>query len=221
MEKKEQLYESKTKKVYAADELEYIIVEYKDCLSNWISRELIQVLQKHGIPTYFVKQLSEREAVVKRVQLIPLKIIVRNVVAGSLSTRIGQPEGTRLTSTILEYNYKNDALGDPMINQFHAFALRLCTPEELTVMTRYAFEINDILKVFLREIGIDLIDFKLEFGRLPDGTLVLADEISPDTCRLWDAETGKKLNKNRVRWDTEGTACQDTLRRFLENKGIV
>lgn len=234
MEKKEQLYEGKAKKVYATDDPELVLVDYKDdatafngqkkgtimgkgAINNRVTNYLMQMLEKQGIPTHFVEQLSDRETIVKKVQIVPLEVIVRNVVAGSLSTRVGLPEGTKLKSTVLEYSYKDDALGDPMINQYHAFALDLCTPEELATIDRYAFKVNDILKAFLLELGIDLIDFKLEFGRLSDGTIVLADEISPDTCRFWDAKTGEKLDKDRFRRDLGGVedAYQEILRRLI------
>ncbi len=212
MEKKHLLYEGRAKRVYATDDPELLIAAYKDsrgtaavpgrgAVNNRVSVCLMQMLEREGIPTHLVEQRSDRETVIRRVHIIPLKVIIRNVAAGSLCTRIGLPEGTRLRSAILEYYYRSAALGDPMINRYHAFELQLCTPEELSVIDRYAFRINDILKPFLRGLGVDLIDCKLEFGRLPDGTIVLADEITPDTCRLWDAETGEKLDRDRFRRD--------------------
>lgn len=240
MEKKERLYEGKAKRVFATDNPEFVIVEYKDdvtvfsgrksgtilgkgAVDNRVTNCLMQTLETQGIPTHFVRQLSDRETLVRRVDMIPLEVIARNVVAGSLSTRIGLPEGTRLNCTVLEYSYKDDALGDPMINRYHAFALELCTPEELAVIDRYALRINDILKAFLLDLGIDLIDFKLEFGRLPDGTIVLADEISPDTCRFWDAKTGEKLDKDRFRRDLGGAedAYREILRRLIGESSTV
>lgn len=235
MERKEQLYEGRAKRVYATSDPQLIIVEYTDDVTafhgrkrgkiagkgsanNRISNDLMRLLEQQGVPTHLVEPLSDRETVIRKAQMIPLKVIVRNVVAGSLSTRIGMPEGTRLKSPVLEYNYKNDALGDPMINRFHAFALQLCTPEELATMDRYAFRANDILREYLQRLHIDLIDFKLEFGRLADGTIVVADEISPDTCRLWDTETGERLDMDRFRRDMGGAAdaYQEVLRRLLE-----
>ncbi|MDO5784594.1 MAG: phosphoribosylaminoimidazolesuccinocarboxamide synthase [Eubacteriales bacterium] len=235
MERKEQLYEGKAKKVYATDDPQLIIVEYTDgaaafhgrkkgtiagkgSINNRVSNDLMRLLEKQGIPTHLVEQLSDRETVIRKAQMIPLKVIVRNVVAGSLSTRIGMPEGTRLKSPVLEYNYKDDALGDPMINRFHALALDLCAPEELATIERYAFRANDILRTRLQQLDIDLIDFKLEFGRLADGTIVLADEISPDTCRFWDTETGERLDMDRFRRDMGGAedAYQEVLHRLLE-----
>ena len=215
MEKKQLLYEGRAKRVYATGEPELLIAAYKDsrgtaavpgrgAVNNRVSVCLMQMLEQEGVPTHFVEQLSDRETVIRRAHMIPLKIIVRNVAAGSLCTRIGLPEGTWLHSAILEYYYRTTALGDPMINRYHAFELELCTPEELAVIDRYAFRINDILKPFLRGLGVDLIDLKLEFGRLSDGSIVLADEITPDTCRLWDAETGEKLDRDRFRRDPGG-----------------
>lgn len=235
MERKEQLYEGRAKRVYATSDPQLIIVEYTDdvtafhgrkrgtiagkgSVNNRISNDLMRLLEQQGIPTHLVQPLSDRETVIRKAQMIPLKVIVRNVVAGSLSTRIGMPEGTRLKSPVLEYNYKDDALGDPMINRFHAFALQLCTPEELATIDRYAFRANDILREHLQQLHIDLIDFKLEFGRLADGTIVVADEISPDTCRFWDTETGERLDMDRFRRDMGGAAdaYQEVLRRLLE-----
>lgn len=215
MEKKQLLYEGRAKQVYATDDPELLIAVYKDSrgtaavpgrgvVNNRVSVYLMQMLEREGIPTHFVEQLSDREMVIRRADMILLKVIVRNVAAGSLCTRIGLPEGTPLRSAILEYDYRSAALGDPMINRYHAFELQLCTPEELAEIDRYAFRINAILKPFLRGLGVDLIDFKLEFGRLSDGTIVLADEITPDTCRLWDAETGEKLDRHRFRRDPSG-----------------
>lgn len=236
MERKNLLYEGTNKRVYETDDPALVIVEYKDdaiahngakkgtitgkgVINNRITNVLMQMLEEQDIPTHFVAQHSEREAVVRRARMIPLKVTVRNVVAGSLSTRVGLPEGTRLKSTILEYRYKNDALGDPLINRYHAFALEICTREELDVMDGYAFRANAILRTFLAQIGIELVDFKMEFGRLPDGSIVLADEISPDTSRLWDMRTGEKLDKDRFRRDLGGAedAYQEVFRRIVSN----
>lgn len=193
MEKQDLLYEGKSKKVYATNNPELLIVAYqeeKGAVNNRVSNEVMRMLERKGVPTHLVRQLSDRETVVRRVRMIPLEIIVRNVVAGTLSTLIGQPEGTRLRSPVLEYRYKAASLGNPMINRFHVFALELCTPETLEEIDRLAFRINKILRQQLLEADIRLIDCKLEFGCLPDGSVVLADEISPDTSRLWDAKTG-------------------------------
>ncbi len=209
MEKKDLLYEGKSKKVYATNDPEMLIVVYKDekgVVNNHVSNEIMRMLERKDVPTHLVRQLSERETAVRRVRMIPLEIIVRNVVAGKLSTLIGQPEGTRLRSPVLEYRYKAASLGNPMINRFHVFALELCTPEILDEIDQLAFRINKILKQQLLKAGIRLIDCKLEFGCLSDGSVVLADEISPDTSRLWDAETGRKLGKDRFRRDLSNTA---------------
>lgn len=215
MDKKQLLYEGRAKRVYATESPELLIAAYKDsrdsgavpgrgAVNNRVSVCLMRMLGQQGIPTHFIDQLSERETLIRRARMIPLKVVVRNVAAGSLCTRLGLREGTRLRAAILEYYYRSAALGDPMINRYHAFELELCTPAELAVIDRYALRVNDILQPFLRGLGVDLIDFKLEFGRLADGTVVLADEITPDTCRLWDAETGEKLDRDRFRRDPGG-----------------
>ncbi|ODU56196.1 MAG: phosphoribosylaminoimidazolesuccinocarboxamide synthase [Clostridium sp. SCN 57-10] len=234
MEKRNQLYEGKAKKVYATDDAELVIVDYKDdatafngvkrgtiegkgVINNRLTNFFMQLLEKNGVPTHFVRELSPRETLVRRVHIIPIEVIVRNVVAGSLAKRVGKPEGTRFPRVILEYSYKDDELGDPMINRWHALAMELATEEELNYIDALCFRINDVLSAFFKECGIDLIDFKLEFGRLADGTVVLADEISPDTCRFWDSVTGEKLDKDRFRRDlgnVEG-AYQEVLRRVL------
>ena len=234
MEKKEMLYEGKAKKVYATDDPNLVIVDYKDdatagngakkgtirgkgVVNNKVTNALMQMLADKGIPTHFVQQLSDRETVVKKVSIVPLEVIVRNVAAGSFTARLGVPEGTRFASPTLEYSYKNDALGDPLINSYHAIALGAATREELDTIADYALRINEILKSYLAGFGIDLIDFKLEFGRLADGTIVLADEISPDTCRFWDAETGAHLDKDLFRRDLGGEeeAYREVLSRLL------
>ena len=177
----------------------------------------MKMLEEQGIPTHLVEQLSDRETLVKKVSIVPLEVIVRNVAAGSFTARLGVPEGTRFASPTLEYSYKNDALGDPLINSYHAIALGAATREELDTIADYALRINEILKKYLAGYGIDLIDFKLEFGRLPDGTIVLADEISPDTCRFWDAKTGAHLDKDLFRRDLGGEeeAYREVLSRLL------
>ena len=234
MEKKEQMYEGKAKKVFATDDDNCCIVSYKDdatafnglkkgtitgkgVVNNKMSNYLMQLLEKQGVPTHYIEELNDRETLVKKVSIVPLEVIVRNVAAGSLAKRIGFPEGTKLKSTVLELCYKDDALGDPMINDSHVFAMGLCTPEELETIKKYALIINEILTAFFAEVNIELIDFKLEFGRLSDGTIVLADEISPDTCRFWDSKTHEKLDKDRFRRDlgnVEG-AYHEILHRLM------
>ena len=234
MKKLEQVYEGKAKKVFKTDDENLFIVDYKDdatafnglkkgtiagkgAINNRMTNSMMQLLEQHGIPTHFVKELSERETLVKRVKIVPIEVIVRNVAAGSLAKRLGLAEGTRLKSTVLEYSYKNDDLGDPMINEYHVYAMGLATKEELEKIAAYSFKINEIMTEFFHEIGVDLIDFKLEYGITNDGTLVLADEISPDTCRFWDVKTGEKLDKDRFRRDLGGVeeAYQEMMKRLL------
>ncbi len=218
MEKTVQLYEGKAKKVYATEDPTMCIVSYKDdatafngvkkgtiigkgVINNRVTNHLMKLLESRGIPTHFVEELNERDTLVLRVKIIPLEVIVRNVAAGSLAKRLGLEEGTPMKSTVLEYSYKNDALGDPMVNEYHIAAVGLATKEELAQIADYSLRINDILREYLRDAGIELIDFKLEFGKTADGRLVLADEISPDTCRFWDVKTHEKLDKDRFRRD--------------------
>ena len=234
MKKLEQVYEGKAKKVFKTDDENLFIVDYKDdatafnglkkgtiagkgAINNRMTNSMMQLLEQHGIPTHFVKELSERETLVKHVKIVPIEVIVRNVAAGSLAKRLGLAEGTRLKSTVLEYCYKNDDLGDPMINDYHVYAMGLATKEELEKIAAYSFKINEIMTAFFQEIGVDLIDFKLEYGITNDGTLVLADEISPDPCRFWDAKTGEKLDKDRFRRDLGGVeeAYQEMMKRLL------
>ena len=234
MKKLEQLYEGKAKKVFATDDPNAYIVEYKDdstafnglkkgtihdkgIMNNRISNHLMKMLEEKGVPTHLVEQLSERETLVKKVSIVHLEVIVRNIAAGSLSKRLGLPEGKKLAKTVLEYSYKDDALGDPMVNDYHVFAMELATPEELKTIADYAMKINEILTAYLKDLGIELVDFKLEFGRTPDGTIILADEISPDTCRFWDSKTGEKLDKDRFRRDLGGVedAYQEVLHRLM------
>ena len=220
MEKREQLYEGKAKKVYATDDPELVIVSYKDdatafngqkkgtisgkgVINNRMSNYLFRRLEQKGIPTHFVEELSDRETLVKHVQIVPLEVIVRNVAAGSFAKRLGVEEGKQLLSPTLEFSYKNDELGDPFINDYYALALGLATREEIDRITEMAFAVNDFLKEFFRQVGVLLVDFKLEFGRF-GGQIVLADEISPDTCRLWDIRTHEKLDKDRFRRDMGG-----------------
>lgn len=232
--KKELLYEGKAKKVYATDVYDELIVDYKDdatafnglkkgtisgkgLINNRVTNFLMKKLEDSGIPTHFIKELSDRETLVKRVTIVPLEVIVRNIAAGSLSKRLGLPEGTKLGSTVLEYCYKNDDLGDPMVNEYHIRAMNLATDEEVKTIADYSFRINKFLTEYLADINIELVDFKLEFGRLSDGTIVLADEISPDTCRFWDSKTHEKLDKDRFRRDlgnVEG-AYQEIMRRLM------
>jgi len=217
MKKLEQLYEGKAKKVFKTDNEKQYIVEYKDDatafngikkgtivgkgeVNNQMTVSLFEMLEKEGIPTHHIELLSKREALVKAVKILPLEVIVRNVAAGSLAKRLGLEEGTPMKKTVLEFSYKNDDLGDPMINDYHIFAMELATEEQLNKVKEYAMKVNDILSKFFLEKDMKLIDFKLEFG-LYDGQVILADEISPDTCRLWDKDTNKKLDKDRFRRD--------------------
>ena len=237
MKKTQQLYEGKAKKVYATETEGLYIVDYKDdatafngekkgtivgkgVINNRVTNNLMRMLEAEGIPTHFVEELSERETVVKAVTIVPLEVIVRNIAAGSLSKRLGIPEGTKLARTVLEYSYKDDSLGDPMINDYHVLAMQLATEEELETIANYAFRINGILSKYFLELNIELVDFKLEFGKLADGTIVLADEISPDTCRLWDSTTHEKLDKDRFRRDMGGVedAYREILRRLMGDK---
>ncbi len=234
MEKLEMLYEGKAKKVFATDAPDLLIVEYKDdatafnglkkgtisgkgVVNNRVTNHLMRMLEAKGVPTHYVSELSDRETLVKKVDIVRIEVIVRNIAAGSLSKRLGLPEGKKLPCTVLEYCYKDDELGDPMINRYHAFALELATAEELDSIDCYSFLINDALRDYLSTADVELIDFKLEFGRLADGTVVLADEISPDTCRFWDTKTGERLDKDRFRRDLggEAEAYQEILNRLL------
>lgn len=234
MQKVNQLYEGKAKKVYSTEDNEVYIVSYKDdatafnglkkgtiagkgVINNRVTNHLMKMLEAKGIPTHFVQELNDRETAVKKVKIVPLEVIVRNIAAGSLSKRLGLPEGTKLAKTVLEYCYKDDELGDPMVNQYHIAALGLATEDELKLIADYSFKINDILSDYLRDLKIELIDFKIEFGRTSDGTIILADEISPDTCRFWDSETGEKLDKDRFRRDLGKVedAYNEILKRLL------
>ncbi|MBR6259056.1 MAG: phosphoribosylaminoimidazolesuccinocarboxamide synthase, partial [Oscillospiraceae bacterium] len=218
---KELLYEGKAKKVYATEDPEKLIVSYKDdatafngqkkgtiagkgSINNRMSNLLMQILEKSGVPTHFVEELNDRETVVKKVSIVPLEVIIRNIAAGSFSQRYGVEEGRVFDSPTIEFSYKNDDLGDPLINEYHALALKLATKEEIDTIKKYAFMVDDKLKEIFAACGITLVDFKLEFGKTSDGTIILADEISPDTCRFWDSATGKKLDKDRFRRDLGG-----------------
>lgn len=177
----------------------------------------MKLLEKNGIPTHLVEEISDRETIVKRVTIVPLEVIVRNIAAGSLSKRIGLDEGIKLNKTVLEYCYKDDDLGDPMVNEYHIMAMEWCTKDELDLIASYALKINDILSEYLKDLNIELIDFKLEFGKTSDGTIVLADEISPDTCRFWDSVTHEKLDKDRFRRNMGGEedAYKEIMKRLL------
>ncbi len=236
MEKREQLYEGKAKKVYCTDNPELLIVDYKDdatafnglkkgtiagkgVINNKMSNLLMQRLEKAGVPTHFVEELSDRETLVKKVSIVPLEVIIRNIAAGSFSKRYGVEEGKVFATPTIEFSYKNDELGDPLINSYHAEALELATKEEIETIKKYAFAINQELKAFWADCGVTLVDFKIEFGRLSDGTIVLADEISPDTCRLWDSATGTKLDKDRFRRDLGNVedAYTEVMNRLLQH----
>ena len=236
MEQKEQLYEGKAKKVFATDDPELLIVAYKDdvtafnglkkgtivgkgVINNKMSNRLMAMLEKNGIPTHYVKELSDRETLVKKVSIVPLEVIVRYISAGSFAKHYGVEEGIVFDQPTVEYSYKNDALGDPLLNTSHALALKLATAEEIETIRTYALRIDELLKAFWKTCGVTLVDFKLEFGRLSDGSIVLADEISPDTCRLWDAATGEKLDKDRFRRDLGGVeeAYAEIMHRLEEH----
>ncbi|MPM04500.1 Phosphoribosylaminoimidazole-succinocarboxamide synthase [bioreactor metagenome] len=233
MKKMEQIYEGKAKKVFATDDPGIVIVDYKDdatafnglkkgtiagkgVVNNKVSNHFFRLLESHGIPTHYVEQLSDRETAVRRVQILPVEVIVRNRAAGSFSKRMGVEEGTSLACPILEYSYKNDELGDPFINSYYIRALNIATDEEMEQVKTLSFRINDILSAYLDGLGIELIDFKLEFGRF-EGKVILADEISPDTCRFWDKATGKKLDKDRFRRDLGEVeeAYREIIRRLI------
>ena len=236
MEKKEQLYEGKAKKVYATDDPKVVLVGYKDdatafnglkkgtilnkgVVNNKVTNFLMQMLEKEGIETHYIKQLSDRETLVKKVEIVPIEVIVRNIAAGSLAKRLGLEEGTPLKSTVLEFCYKNDELGDPMINDYHIAAIGLATKEELEQITKMSLKVNEFLTAYLANLNIELVDFKLEFGRY-DGRIILADEISPDTCRFWDSTTHQKLDKDRFRRDLGGVeeAYEEILMRLMGEK---
>ena len=236
MEKKEQLYEGKAKKVFATEDPQLLIVQYKDdatafnglkkgtivgkgIINNQMSNRLMAMLESEGVPTHFVKELSQRETLVKKVSIVPLEVIVRNIAAGSFSKRYGVEEGVVFDQPTIEFSYKNDALGDPLLNTKHALALKVATPEEIKTIERYSLKINEVLKDCWLSCGVILVDFKLEFGRLADGTIVLADEISPDTCRLWDSKTHEKLDKDRFRRDLGGVEeAYAEIKKRLETK---
>ena len=234
MKKVEQLYEGKAKKVFSTEDPNLCIVSYKDdatafngqkkgtilgkgAINNRLTNYFMKLLEEKGVPTHFVEELSDTDAVVKKVKIVPLEVIIRNISAGSFAARYGVEEGIVFDAPTIEFSYKCDELNDPLMNSYHAIALKLATPEEIETIKTMAFKVNDVLKEFWKSVGVTLVDFKLEFGRLPDGSIVLADEISPDTCRLWDETTHEKLDKDRFRRDlgnVEG-AYQEILRRML------
>ncbi|MBE6818548.1 MAG: phosphoribosylaminoimidazolesuccinocarboxamide synthase [Ruminococcaceae bacterium] len=234
MEKKELLYEGKAKKVWSTEDENLCIVDYKDdatafnglkkgtiagkgAINNRVSNFMMQVLEKEGVPTHFVEELSERETLVKKVSIVPLEVIIRNISAGSFAKNYGVEEGIVFEEPTIEFSYKNDDLGDPLINAYHARALKLASKEEIETIKAMAFKTNEVMKAFFKKLNIDLVDFKLEFGKTADGSLVLADEISPDTCRFWDSTTHEKLDKDRFRRDmgnVEG-AYQEMMKRIL------
>lgn len=237
MQKLEQIYEGKAKKVYKTDDPELYIVDYKDdatafnglkkgtiagkgVINNQMSNRLMQMIARKGVPTHFVKELSDRETLVKKVSIVPLEVIVRNIAAGSFSKHYGVDEGMVFDEPVIEFSYKNDALGDPLLNTDHALALKIATRAEIDTIKTYALQVNSILKAFWAECGVTLVDFKLEFGKASDGRIILADEISPDTCRLWDSTTGEKLDKDRFRRDLGGVeeAYAEIMKRLVDHE---
>ena len=234
MEKKQQLYEGKAKKVYATDNADLVIVSYKDdatafnglkkgtiegkgVINNKMSNFLMQILEKEGVKTHFVEELSERETLVKKVTILPLEVIIRNISAGSFAKHYGVQEGVVFDEPTIEFSYKNDDLGDPLLNEYHALALKLATKDEIALVKSMAFKINEVLKEYFKKLNVTLVDFKIEFGKTSQGEIVLADEISPDTCRFWDSTTGEKLDKDRFRRDLGGVegAYQEMMRRLM------
>ena len=229
-----QLYEGKAKKVFATSDPDLVIVDYKDdatafngvkkgtitgkgVINNKMTNFMFRMLEKEGVPTHFVEELSDRETLVKKVSIVPLEVIIRNVAAGSFSKRMGVEEGKKLLCPILEFSYKNDDLGDPFINDYYALALGIATQEDIDTISKYAFKVNEFMVKFFKGLNIDLIDFKIEFGKTSDGTIILADEISPDTCRFWDSTTHEKLDKDRFRRDMGGVeeAYQEIMKRLM------
>ena len=234
MEKKEQLYEGKAKKVFATDDANLVIVDYKDdatafngekkgtitgkgVINNVMSNHMFQLLEQQGVPTHFVEQLSERETLVKKVSIVPLEVIIRNISAGHFASRYGVEEGIVFDEPTIEFSYKNDELGDPLMNAYHAIALKAATREEIETIKAMAFKVNEVMKQYFDTLNVILVDFKLEFGKTADGKIVLADEISPDTCRLWDKTTKEKLDKDRFRRDMGGVeeAYQEIMKRVM------
>lgn len=236
MEKTTQLYEGKAKKVYATADENLVIVSYKDdatafnglkkgqiagkgVINNKMSNMMMQMLEAKGVATHYVEELNDRETVVKKVSIVPLEVIIRNISAGSFSKKYGVDEGIVFDEPTIEFSYKNDDLGDPLLNAYHALALKLATKEEIDLIKSMAFKVNEVMKEYFKALNITLVDFKLEFGKTADGTIVLADEISPDTCRFWDSTTGEKLDKDRFRRDLGGVeeAYNEVMRRLMGN----
>ena len=234
MEMREMLYEGKAKKVYATEDPDLLIVSYKDdatafngkkkgtitgkgAINNRVTNFMMQRLEEQGVPTHFVEELNDRETVVKKVEIVPLEVIIRNISAGSFAKRYGVEEGIPFENPTIEFSYKNDDLDDPLINEYHIQALKLATLEEVDTIKKMAFKVNDVMKAFFAQRNVDLVDFKLEFGKTSDGTIVLADEISPDTCRFWDSETHEKLDKDRFRRDLGNVedAYDEMLKRII------
>ena len=234
MEKTVQLYEGKAKKVFATDDPNLVIVSYKDdataldglkkgtivgkgAINNRMSNYIMKLLEKSGIPTHLVEELSDRDTLVKKVSIVPLEVIIRNISAGSFAKRYGVEEGIVFDEPTIEFSYKNDDLHDPLINSYHAVALKLATKEEIEKIKTMAFKVNEIMREYFKGLGVKLVDFKLEFGKTADGEIVLADEISPDTCRFWDSKTNEKLDKDRFRRDMGGVedAYNEMLRRVF------
>lgn len=234
MEKTNLIYEGKAKKVYATTDPEVLLVDYKDdatafnglkkgtiegkgAINNRVTNFMMKLLEKEGVKTHYVEELSARETLVKRVSIVPLEVIIRNISAGSFSKRYGVEEGIVFAEPTIEFSYKNDDLGDPLINEYHAVALSLATKEEIETIKSMAFKVNEVMKNFFKTLGVDLVDFKLEFGKIYDGSIVLADEISPDTCRFWDSETHEKLDKDRFRRDLGNVedAYKEMMKRIL------
>lgn len=235
MEKTTQLYEGKAKKVWATNDPDVVIVDYKDdatafnglkkgtivgkgVVNNKMSNYLMQILEKKGVPTHFIEELSDRETAVKKVSIVPLEVIIRNRAAGSICKRLGLEEGMDFVCPSIEFSYKDDDLGDPLISEYHAVSCGFATREEVETIKKMAFTVNDVLKEYFASIGVELIDFKLEFGKTSDGTIVLADEISPDTCRFWDIETHEKLDKDRFRRDMGGV--EDAYAEMMKRVGL-
>ena len=236
MEKTTQLYEGKAKKVFATDAPDRVIVSYKDdatafngikkgtiagkgVINNKMSNYIMQLLEKEGVKTHFIEELSDRETLVKKVSIVPLEVIIRNISAGSFAKRYGVEEGIVFAAPTIEFSYKNDELGDPLLNSYHALALGLATAEEIELIKSMSFKINEVMKAYFKTLNITLVDFKLEFGKTVDGEIVLADEISPDPCRFWDSTTNEKLDKDRFRRDLGGVeeAYNEVMRRLMGN----
>ena len=234
MKKVDLLYEGKAKKVYTTEDPDILIVDYKDdatamdglkkgtivgkgAINNRMTNHIFKLLEKEGIPTHYVEELSDRETAVKKVEIVPLEVIIRNITAGSFAKKMGVEEGIVFKRPTLEFSYKNDDLHDPFINKYYALSLELATEEEIDTITEYAFKVNEVMKKYFDSLGIDLVDFKIEFGKTSDGTIILADEISPDTCRLWDINTHEKLDKDRFRRDLGGAeeAYEEVMRRLM------